>query len=1042
MRFAHFGDVHFRPLVRHDEYKQIFEEFFAQAKSLKLDHIVVAGDIVHEKTQRITPEIIDVLVWWFTKLAEICPVHLILGNHDGNLKNDKRQDAISPILTALGNKNIFLYKESGNYSVGEDFSFCAFSPFDEEGWKDLKPQEGKINIALFHGSVQGAVTDIGHALDGEVEPKFFDGFDFSMLGDIHKHQFLDEEKRIAYSGSTIQQDFGESINRHGFLVWDIKDKDDFSVRHYELTNIFPFVTIPWKGDIKSTIEESEDYPNKSRFRIYNSEQLSQKDIAGINNELKRKKLSETIVYKFDKKKAGSFQEEITEEFRRNLRDPFTIVKLLKDFLGKDTFDNDQWESIEGIVKSYTKAFTGDDLVNRGTVWSPHKIEFTNLMQYGEDNMVNFANLDGIAGIFGPNRYGKSTIVAAITYALFGKLDREINQNHNHGIVNFRRVQCSCKLYFTVSGKNYMVYRTTSRVEKPDGRSGAKNDVWFYEMDSDWQESIPLHDIKGTETDKIIRKMVGTIDDFKLTALASQRKMESFIEEKSTERKNHLARFRDLQPLQELHSKAKENLKDAKAVLKSLTPIDWGTEIASLLCEKEDLSKDIGQTDKLLSILRDTLQEKSRELKNKDVDSVIITKEEVEGQKKIVNALEESIDDIVEKISDTRTKKKEFQKSLDSLVVKKLAIPIDEIKGKLIKKIELEKTIARLKEKVKFEIRFLEQKEKTVSKLKIVPCGDQYPTCHYIKDAHEEKENINPQKALIKSIETDMQKCEALIVDDDYEGQIKEYDNLIHYEITYIKKLASINIEKIESRLETAKEKLSSSMEKLTYLESNVSELDLDDEVSSLKKKVFFIKSEISDYDIKKMKFAMSIGKIDSKIEKYKEEQERFEEINENFRIFEQLTFAFGKKGIPNHIIRRDLPHVNSEIKEVLRGVFTFDIELEVEEESDKLEIYIDYGDSRRPIELGSGMEQCIASIAIRVGLLNASSLPKPNILILDEPFNHLDDGQIDGVIRMIDSLKKWFKTIYIISHKESVKDMADHLLDIQKKGKDSYIFFE
>ena len=71
-----------------------------------------------------------------------------------------------------------------------------------------------------------------------------------MLGDIHRHQFLDDEKRVAYPGSTVQQDFGETIDRHGFLVWDINGKDDFSSTHYELDNICPFVTIPWTGDIK------------------------------------------------------------------------------------------------------------------------------------------------------------------------------------------------------------------------------------------------------------------------------------------------------------------------------------------------------------------------------------------------------------------------------------------------------------------------------------------------------------------------------------------------------------------------------------------------------------------------------------------------------------------------------------------------------------------------------------------------------------------------------------------------------------------------
>ena len=74
----------------------------------------LAGDIVHSKTQGISPELIDCLSWWFTNLSKICDVHVVLGNHDGILHNKSRQDAISPIINALNIPNIKLYKSSGN----------------------------------------------------------------------------------------------------------------------------------------------------------------------------------------------------------------------------------------------------------------------------------------------------------------------------------------------------------------------------------------------------------------------------------------------------------------------------------------------------------------------------------------------------------------------------------------------------------------------------------------------------------------------------------------------------------------------------------------------------------------------------------------------------------------------------------------------------------------------------------------------------------------------------------------------------------------
>ena len=81
----HISDIHFRGLKRHDEYRAVFKKFFKKARELKPDVIYIGGDIVHSKTQGISPELIDVLNWWFTSMAEIAKVHVILGNHDGLL---------------------------------------------------------------------------------------------------------------------------------------------------------------------------------------------------------------------------------------------------------------------------------------------------------------------------------------------------------------------------------------------------------------------------------------------------------------------------------------------------------------------------------------------------------------------------------------------------------------------------------------------------------------------------------------------------------------------------------------------------------------------------------------------------------------------------------------------------------------------------------------------------------------------------------------------------------------------------------------------
>ena len=101
-----------------------------------------------------------------------------------------------------------------------------------------------------------------------------------------------------------------------------------------------------------------------------------------------------------------------------------------------------------------------------------------------------------------------------------------------------------------------------------------------------------------------------------------------------------------------------------------------------------------------------------------------------------------------------------------------------------------------------------------------------------------------------------------------------------------------------------------------------------------------------------------------------------------------------------------------------------------------------YGDSRRVIELASGMEKMMSSLAIRVALINVSSLTKTNMLIIDEGFGSLDETNIEACSRLLKSLKKWFRNIVIISHVDAIKDSVDNFLEISKNEKDSKVVSE
>jgi len=76
----------------------------------------------------------------------------------------------------------------------------------------------------------------------------------------------------------------------------------------------------------------------------------------------------------------------------------------------------------------------------------------------------------------------------------------------------------------------------------------------------------------------------------------------------------------------------------------------------------------------------------------------------------------------------------------------------------------------------------------------------------------------------------------------------------------------------------------------------------------------------------------------------------------------------------------------------------------------------------------------MSSLAIRVALINISSLPKTDMLIIDEGFGSLDETNVELCSRLLESLKKWFKNIIVISHIDAVKDAVDNVLDITWTG--------
>ena len=111
-----------------------------------------------------------------------------------------------------------------------------------------------------------------------------------------------------------------------------------------------------------------------------------------------------------------------------------------------------------------------------------------------------------------------------------------------------------------------------------------------------------------------------------------------------------------------------------------------------------------------------------------------------------------------------------------------------------------------------------------------------------------------------------------------------------------------------------------------------------------------------------------------------------------------------------------------------------DFEVFFENDGKKLDINIKHPKHEpRPIEMGSGAEKTISAMAIRLALLNVSTLPKSDIFVLDEPGTALDEENMEGFIRILELIKIQFKTVFLISHLDSLKDIVDTQIVIDRK---------
>lgn len=1039
---VHISDVHIRLFRRHEEYEQAFKKLYADIhrKNLKDFVIVLAGDIVHAKTD-MSPEMVDVTSKFLENIANIAPTILIAGNHDCNLANVNRLDSLTPIVNNLQHPNLYYIKNSAVVRVADtDFAVCSILGSQSE-WPSSDECSADNKIALYHGPVHGALTDANFTITNRhVHIDTFDGFDMVMLGDIHRHQILQEytpsikKPVIVYSSSLIQQNHGETIDGHGWCLWNIQDR---TFNFVPLENDYGYCTIEV---INGQIQMPTILPKKARIRLFTGD-LDNTEIKKLVTKLRKTtQVIELSVNKSRYNKQSLLPSSTTSiHDSLDLTQPSTQMILVNDWLKRNTPNLDP--SVLGAIEQLNVELNGKiqhEDYSRNVHWRPLKFKFSNMFSYGEDNEINFTEMNGIYGIFAQNASGKSSVMDSLMFCLYDKTPRAFR---GHDIMNNRKNNFECTLTFEINEEIYGIHRIGTRKKNGD----VKVDVNFWKISESGVEES-LNGESRRDTNANIRSYVGTYEDFIMTALSGQTSNALFIDKSQSERKDLLIQFMGLNIFDKLYAIANDEVKEIAGILKRFKKSDVTDELANNHDKIIEVKRALGNLETEKSLLeqeRTELDTKYENLQDKRVQVPQVSKNlgELETElEKIDKLLMDQRIKLVDSTMDIARLQKKIDddtQNLSEYDIEVLGESVNIHKSLLSTLNELDNEVAIITSKI-------DEKDQLKEKLSAYKYNPECDVCiENSKSIIEDLENVDSQlKELIDNLikassrsETTQLQIEALVSDillyDEYQElqqKIEEDTRLLEKMVSEKEKL-EVNIENSEVRIESINQDIEIYKQNEQAITENQK---IDSQLEQLKVVIITNKTSVDKLEKELRDTHGKLSVLNVERENLLSRLKEAEELETTYEAYENYMMAISRDGVPYELISKTIPNIESEINNILSQIVDFSISLEIDGKYINGKLTYDY-DRVWPLENSSGMERFVSSLAIRVALMNVSNLPKPNFLIIDEGFGVLDAEHLHSMQTLFNLLKTHFDFILIVSHLDSARDMVDNLIEIKKE---------
>jgi len=1098
MKIVHFADVHASE-QRSQEFDVMLKSFVEDVKKRcdpKDTVIVFCGDwgIYRDKLSPNQVKMLRNLI----KNPKIgfgeYKCIIIPGNHD--ISNSSQNiDSLSAIFTHDSKINV--YTEIGSYCDIEDYRFHMFpypsrSELDRLKCKDVgkvreldllslfKMDSNKKNVLLFHGTMAGFVMSGEYVASEEtiaigkdlcIPESFYSKFLFTMGGHLHQYQF---KTNAGYCGALFPLTFADSFPT-GYILWE-NDKAKFIELHQQ----YPFITIDVKNlsdydkavteEAVKRLQNDYNYTN-ARIRITYKIHASQSGymdhgkIAGMFRGAKDVKILPNYINQ-TRKKANI--EELSSK---------TIFDLICLYIDKHKYSPEVKDIAKKIEEKIIEEEPNED--SRGIHFRVRKLRLSNFKCFDDrPKEIDFDKMGSVVGVFGTNFSGKSSLVEAICWGLFGSTPR--NKQVDSVIRNGQETAV-VEIEFNSYNEEYKIVR----------ERGKKSSLYFYLRNDESQDWVDVSSGTAIQTQKHINRITGTYEMFISTVYSPQNKFDILVEQKPNERKQLILDCLQISVLEKrakIVAEARKKVRDTIFIRKG-TLDAYNDQLTTLLAknpsfsikEFEEKVKNDRQEETRLSFHMAKMVHKVQEYQDLEYEQEVLTNEIVE--------LREKIQQYEYDIMQRRDERNKFMTILaDSSVideglarVRHFDEQIEHMDKQRLQVVDRKREIANfetkieiLKQSYKDKIEVLEASRRsavnTINGTDSIDCSR--PDCPVIEKIAKHKadlvieiEDLDAQiesSRVAHSEEINKINEEILIAEKKVEEtgfDQGEYNKYMRSK----KEEQAHHWDKMRHQLDSADDIVKAKDEAIaSYLIAQSGLKDRRDMLSSKRTEIATKLSSVDRYNKEVERYQIEIEEVrkrlkfnDTQIFNAKRDLEQIEslqkqviEVKDRINTLElyhlncsKYAEIVSKHGVLYSFVDNALPVIEEFAKDLLetttKGAMTISMDsyklLAAGEQADEVKIWFNDSKGKRDIAETSGAEKMLVSLVLRASISHLLSLrmgSNVELFIVDEGFGSLDTERVFEIKELIHNLGVKFKKVLFITHVEELKDIANDIIRV------------